>query len=604
MSWTNEGKHLYNNFLEKHKNILILFFVMFFLLSLRLFYLQVIKGDFYKDVANNQRVNTTNERAFRGIIYDSDNQPLVKNQTNYVILFYPFEQQQEPSPELIEHISKLLNKDVMPFIEKSWRYGRVIKIAENLTLEEVFKIQEQRLFLPGIVVVKEPKRIYINPIENAHVIGYVGQISEKELEYLEDEEYKSGDYIGKGGIERYYDKELRGIDGGLELEVNARGHQQKAFNYNSPKTGNSLYLTLDSKLQKVVYDTLLQTTTGKGAAVVMDVKTGAVKALVSCPSYDTNNISKNYNKYIKNKKLPFFNRTIQALYPPGSTFKIVTFIAALEHLNLDPNHTEECLGTFELGDRKYSCMSRAGHKKINLIRAMAVSCNIYFYHLGLELGYKVLEKYSKMFHFGEQTGIDMPSEKKGFFPTPEWKKSKMKMTWLQGDTVILSIGQGALTVTPLQMAAFMTAIANKGIYYKPYLVDKIVDTDTNELIYKHTPQVKDKIVLKEETWKTLNKALIETVENGTGKRTKFENMKVAAKTGTAENPHGDDHAWVVAYAPADNPEIAIAVIVENGGGGGTVSVPVAREIFKYYFNIKDEDENADTKKGNKINAAR
>jgi penicillin-binding protein 2 len=209
-----------------------------------------------------------------------------------------------------------------------------------------------------------------------------------------------------------------------------------------------------------------------------------------------------------------------------------------------------------------------------------------------------------MFHFGEQTGIDMPSEKKGFFPTPEWKKSKMKMTWLQGDTVILSIGQGALTVTPLQMAAFMTAIANKGVYYKPYLVDKIVDTDTNELIYKHTPQVKDKIVLKEETWKTLSKALIETVENGTGKRTKFENMKVAAKTGTAENPHGDDHAWVVAYAPADNPEIAIAVIVENGGGGGTVSVPVAREIFKYYFNIKDEDENTDTKKGNKINAAR
>lgn len=597
MSWTNESKNLYNNFSQKHKNIVVLFLIMFFLLSLRLFYLQIIRGNFYRDVSNHQRINTTNERAFRGFIYDSKGKQLVKNQTNYVVLFYPFEQQQEPSPETIEHISKLLNKDVKPFIEKSWRYRRVIKIAENLTLEEVFKIQEQKLFLPGIVVVKEPKRIYINPIENAHVIGYVGEISEKELEQLEDEEYKNGDYIGKGGIEKYYDKQLRGTDGGLELEVNARGHQQKAFNYNVPKTGNSLYLTIDSNLQRVVYETLEKTTTGKGAAVVINVKDGAVKALVSCPSYDTNNISKNYNKYIKNKKLPFFNRTVQALYPPGSTFKIVTFVAALEYLNLDPGHVEECLGTFELGDRRYSCMSRAGHKKINLIRAMAVSCNIYFYHLGLELGYKILDKYSKMFHFAEQTGIDIPSEKKGFFPTPEWKKSKMKMAWLQGDTVILSIGQGALTVTPLQMAAFIASVANRGTYYKPYLVDRIVDTDTNETIYKHTPQTKDKIELKDSTWNTLSKALIETVENGTGKKTKFANMKVAAKTGTAENPHGDDHAWCVAYAPADNPEIAIAVIVENGGGGGTVSVPVAREIFKYYFNIKDEEDNETNLKG-------
>ncbi len=596
MSWTNEDKYLYNKFLEKYKNIFFLFLIAFLLLSVRLFYLQVIKGNFYKEVAEHQRTNTTNERAFRGLIYDCNNNLFVKNQTNYVVLFYPFEQQQEPSSETIEQINKLLNKDVRPSIEKSWRYGRVIKIAENLSLEEVFKIQERKLFLPGIFVVKEPKRVYVNPIENAHVIGYVGEISEKELEALEEDDYKAGDYIGKGGIEKYYDKYLRGIDGGLELEVNARGHQQKAFNYNEPKTGNSLYLTIDTNLQKVIYETLKKTTTGKGAAVVMDVKDGAVKALVSCPSYDTNNLSKNYNKYIQNKKLPFFNRTIQALYPPGSIFKIITFAAALEHLNLDPRHTEECLGLFELGDRKFSCMARYGHGRINLIRAMAVSCNIYFYHLGLELGYKMLEKYSRMFHLEEETGIDIPSEKKGFFPTPEWKKSKMKMVWLQGDTVILSIGQGALTVTPLQMAAVMTAVANKGIYYKPYLVKKIVDTETQDIVYEHIPQTKEKIDFKHSTWKLLNKALIETVESGTGKKTKFTKMKVAAKTGTAQNPHGDDHAWCVAYAPADNPEIAVAVIVENGGGGGTVSVPVAREIFKYYFNIKDEEENTNNER--------
>ena len=256
MSWTNEEKYLYNNFLEKYKNIFFLFLILFFLLSLRLFYLQVIRGNFYKEVAEHQRTNSTHERAFRGLIYDANNNLLVKNQTNYVVLFYPFEQQQEPSVETIEQISKLLNKDVRPSIEKSWRYGRVIKIAENLTKEEVFKIQEKKLFLPGIFVVREPKRVYMNPIENAHVIGYVGEISEKELELSEDEDYKRGDYIGKGGIEKYYDKYLRGIDGGLELEVNAKGYQKKAFNYNEPKTGNSLYLTIDTNLQKVIYKTL------------------------------------------------------------------------------------------------------------------------------------------------------------------------------------------------------------------------------------------------------------------------------------------------------------------------------------------------------------
>ena len=219
---------------------------------------------------------------------------------------------------------------------------------------------------------------------------------------------------------------------------------------------------------------------------------------------------------------------------------------------------------------------------------MAYSCNVYFYILGLELGVRVIDEYAKMFRLGEKTGIDIYSEKKGFVPTPEWKKAKMKMPWLKGDTVILSIGQGALWVTPLQMANLMATVANKGISYKPYLVEEIKDSNTKELVYKHEPIENEAIKLEPYTWKQLHKALKAAVEYGTAKRTKFKTMTVAAKTGTAENPQGDDHAWVVAYAPADDPQLALAVIVENGGYGGSVSVPVAREILKKYFNINEE----------------
>ena len=592
MSWNSNDRFEYNLFVEKHKVILILFIIFFVLLSIKLFYMQIIKGNYYKNISEHQRINTTHERAFRGLIYDTKGKLLVDNIPNYVVLFYPFEQQYEPSEESIEKLSKILQKDIKPFIEKSWRYGRVIKLAENLTISEVFKIQENKLFLPGITVVKEPKRICYDAVENAHVIGYVNELRSEELDNISNTELKTGDIIGRCGIEQYYDKYLRGKDGGLSFEVNARGKHQKTFNYDYPIIGNSLYLTIDTQLQKVAYEALKNSSSGKGAAVAIDVKTGAIKAFVSCPSYDLNKISsaKDYRRYLKNKNLPFFNRCIQAFYPPGSTFKIVTFVAALEHLKFDPYKIENCTGSFELGNRVYACSSRAGHKKLNLISAMAYSCNVYFYILGLDLGVRVIVDYAKKFRLGEKTGIDLFSEKKGFVPTPEWKKAKMKMAWLKGDTTILAIGQGALWVTPLQMANLMATVANKGISYKPYLVEEIKDSTTKEIIYKHEPEQNEEIELEPNTWKQLHKSLEAAVEYGTAKKTKFESLSVAAKTGTAENPQGDDHAWVVAYAPADNPKLALAVIVENGGYGGRVSVPVAREIFKKYFNIVEEPE--------------
>ncbi len=592
MSWSTDNRFAYNLFTEKHRIILILFIICFVVLSVKLFYMQIIRGNYYRNISEHQRTNTAHERAPRGLIYDTNGKIIVNNIPNYVVLFYPFEQQYEPTEESIEKLSKILQKDIKSSIEKSWRYGRVIKLADNLTIDEVFKIQENKLFLPGITVVTEPKRKCYDPVENAHVIGYVNELRNEELDNMENTELKVGDIVGRCGVEQSYDKYLRGKDGGFSFEVNARGQHQKAFNYEPPIVGNSLFLTIDADLQKTAYEALQNSSSGKGAVVAIDVRTGAIKAFVSCPSYDLNKVSsaKEYARYLKNKNLPFFNRCIQALYPPGSTFKIVTFIAALEHLHYDPYKIKDCEGRFELGDRVFACSSRAGHKRLNLISAMAYSCNVYFYILGLDLGVKVIDEYAKKFNLGEKTGIDISSEKKGFVPTPDWKKARTKVPWLKGDTVILSIGQGALWVTPLQMANLMAIVANKGVSYKPYLVEEVKDSVTNETLYKHELAENEKIEIGQNTWKHLHKALESAVDYGTARRTKFKNLSVAAKTGTAENPQGEDHAWVVAYAPADNPELALAVIVENGGFGGSVSVPVAKEVLKKYFNIVEEPE--------------
>ena len=602
MVWQREDKFAYEMFLEKHKIILVFFIFLFTMLSGRLFYLQIVKGNNYKRISEQQRMHNTHERAPRGIIYSDGGSIMVGNDFTYVALFYPFEQQKTPSAATIEELNKILGRDINPTIDKGWRYGRVVKLADNLTIEEMFKIQEKKLTLSGISVVKEPKRVYFSAEPNSHVTGYTGEIRADEIEELSKDGYKMGDYVGRGGVEQVYDRYLQGIDGGWQIEVNAKGHQTKAFRYIPPQIGAGVYTTINMKLQSAAYEALRNSPTGRGAAVGIDTRTGAVKLLVSCPGFDTNRInSKDFNKFLKDKNLPLFNRALQALYPPGSIFKIITFAAAAELLSINSRETEYCTGSFELGDRWYNCWLKTGHGKVNLISAMAQSCNVYFYHLGLKLGVRNLEKYAKKFYLGEKTGIDLPNEKKGFVPNPEWKKLKMKMSWLQGDTVILAIGQGALWVTPLQMADMTAAVANRGKYYKPFVVDKVVNNQGEEL-YRHTIRINEPIELADSSWDLLHKALLETVDNGTGRRSQLRDVviagnpekkvtiKVAGKTGTAQNPQGEDHAWFVTYAPADNPEIAIAVIVENGGGGGLNAVPIAKKIYEAYFNIEMQIE--------------
>jgi penicillin-binding protein 2 len=588
MVWQREDKFAYEDFIKKHKIILVFFIFLFACLSVRLFYLQIIRGNKYRKISEQQRMHITNERAARGIIYSADNTVLAESKPTYIILHHSFGRYLKPSGQIVKELSKILGSKIAP-IDESRRYGKIVKLKDNLSIEDMFKIQEKMLSLKDISVVKEPRRIYYYPQATSHIVGYTGKIGADEIEDLSERGYKIGDYIGRGGIEQAYDEYLHGKDGGWQIEVNAKGYRVKGFEYIAPEMGASIYSTIDLKLQQTAYETLKNSTTGRGAVVVLDAKTGAVKALVSCPGFDANNAgSREFGKYLKDKRLPLFNRALQALYPPGSIFKIITFVAAMDIKKIDPSETLQCTGTFELGKSQYICWYRSGHSRLNLISAMAQSCNIYFYQLGLKLGIRNLEKYAKKFYLGHKMGIDLPNEKKGFIPNPEWKNSKLKMPWFQGDTVIFAIGQGALCVTPLQMACMISVVANNGVYRKPYIVEKAVDFNGNE-VYKCRLEFANKLELSDKTWQLLHQALTETVENGTGRKCKLPGIKIAGKTGTAQNPQGKDHAWFVSYAPVDNPEIAIAVIVEHGGGGGLNAVPICKKIYEVYFS-KEENK--------------
>lgn len=586
MVWQQEHRLTYEDFLGRYKFVVACILCLFFLLSIRLFHLQVVSGNHLREVSENQRTRVIVERAPRGLIFDKDNRVIVGNKTAFVALFYPFSQDSRPSGDVLARLRDILpEKDISIAVAQGLRTGQVVRLSDNLSRTEMFRLQEQRLILPGISVISESRRDCISPEDNAHLIGYLSEISPDELEDLAEEGYKTGDWIGKNGLEQGYNSYLRGQDGGWQIEVDARGRQTRIVRHIPSQIGNSVYTTIDERLQQVAGNALRNSTTGRGAVVVLDARTGAVRALVSSPAFDPNtSLTREFRKNLIDKKLPLFNRTVQGLYAPGSTFKIVTFAAAVSEGGISPSLAFFCPGSFTLGNKTFGCWYKKGHGQMTLIPALANSCNVYFYQLGLKIGARLLEKYARAFSLGEKTGVELPSEKKGLVPGAEWKLRKMHENWQQGDTVNVAIGQGPLWVTPFQMACLIAAVANSGPIYQPYIVNKVV-SQRNETLYEAKPHVKQTVDMPEHSWQLLHQALEEAVTNGTGKGCQLPGIKVAGKTGTAQNPQGDDHAWFVSYAPADNPQYAIAVIVENGGHGGTAAVPVTRRIYETAFDL-------------------
>lgn len=588
MVWQQEHRLIYEDFLERYQIVVIFLLALFFLLSARLFHLQVVRGGYYRTLSEQQRTHVILERAPRGIIYDCNGSVIVRNKTAFVALFYPFSQTNVPAKEVLDKLKGILvgDKDLSAAITQGWRTGQVVRLSNDLSRYEMFKLQEQRLVLPGISVVKESRRDYVAPETNSHLVGYLNEITTKELDDLRNEGYKPGDWMGRGGLEQIYNAALRGQDGGWQIEVDALGHQTRLVRRITPVIGNSLHTTIDEKLQEAAGEGLKTSPTGRGAVVALDPRSGAVRALVSSPGFDPNkSFSREFSKYLQDKRLPLFNRTVQALYAPGSTFKIITFTAAVAEAGIDPALSYLCAGHFALGNKTFACWFKKGHGNMNLVSALSNSCNVYFYQLGLKVGPRSIEKTARQFHLGEKTGIELPSEKQGLVPGEEWKMKKMHEAWQQGDTANVAIGQGPLWVTPAQMALMMMTVANSGTIYKPYIVERVT-TPHGETVFTRRVEKRGTVNLQQRAWDLLHKGLEAVVESGTGRGCYFPNLQVAGKTGTAQNPQGQDHAWFVSYAPADNPQLAIAVIVENGGHGGTAAVPIARKMYETYFHLE------------------
>jgi len=565
------------------------------LLLIRLFSLQIVKrGELYK-LSEANRIQLFMDPAPRGVIYDRNGKVIVENTGSFSVLFSPTNLTREQTEEILRKLSEILELSYPAILAKVHSSIRqplnTIRVAENVPPQKVFCLAEEKVNLPGVNIEIEPKRHYLHRNFASHLLGHLGEIGPKELMVLSGAGYKLGDIIGKSGVEKIYDNFLRGMSGGRQIEIDAGGRQLRIINSLLPEEGDSLILTLDGRIQKLCEDAL----EGKaGAICAIDPANGEVLALVSKPDFDPNLFTEwlspsRTQELFTDAGLPMFNRTIQSQYAPGSLFKIVAAIAGLEEGVIGVDETMECRGSLRIGDREFKCWKERGHRRVNIVQAIAQSCDVFFYQLGLRVGADTMARYAKMLGLERELGISLPSEATGLVPDSIWKKINFGKGWYPGDTANMSIGQGYLEATPLQMASLISTIANGGVIYKPLLVKKIID-GRGEIVETFQPKILGKPRISSETLSIIRKGLREAVLSGTSQAVKFKALAVAGKTGTAQNPHGEDHAWFICYVPEEAPRIALAILVEHGGHGASAAAPLARRILHGIFALEADKE--------------
>lgn len=597
--------------------------LVFTVLVGRLGYLQLVEGEKYEKLATENRIRLLPLAAPRGDFLDRNGNPLVTSRLAPVISVVPMDMKKPD--EVLQRLSQLLGYDVKQTVEdtiarlkerKEYRPYTPIRIATDADIATLTKIAEHQLELPGVMIEEQPIRDYPLKDVGAHVFGYVREISKEELDAWRDKGYKMGDIVGKTGLERVYDEVLRGEPGGQQVEVDAGGRPVKTLpGRKVPVAGSSLKLTLDRSLEEAAAQGLresmdrikTQFPTKAGAVVVLDVRTGAVLAMVSEPSFDPNDFTREtippdtWQAMNDPKWQPQLNRAIRGEYPPGSTFKMVVATAGLETGTIRPRDTIVDRGVYWRIEPK-KCWKPGGHGVINLTRAIEVSCNVYFYDLGYRTGIDAINRYAEGYGLGRPTGINLyPGEKTGLLATPEWKLKNYKLLglkkpepWQPGETLSAAIGQGFSSFTPLQMANYIATLANGGTRYRPYLVSQVIGPD-GKVKETYGPEVMEKMDLKPSTLAAIKEGMHLVAQGPEGTAAAyFRNfpIPVAGKTGTAQNPHGADHGWFVGFAPYDKPEIAVAVLVEQGGHGGSAAAPVARRIFETYFHVAPARQNA------------
>lgn len=460
-------------------------------------------------------------------------------------------------------------------------------MAENLSTKSTIALQELQQYYPEIYLLEESKRDYPYGTLASHLLGYIGSMDERQWRKRDvNAGYRLTSKIGKNGIERKFEEQLKGKDGGVYLEVDYRGRVKRIIQDKKWAPGSDIYLTLNFSLQQAAEEALKNSKTGRGAAVALDPRNGAVLALASAPAYDPNLFVPYSDQETTNtsKRINEYNLAIQGIYPPASTFKIITAAAALEETDLDVNRKVTCTGKYDSGPRVFKCWGV--HGPVNFFDGMSNSCDVYFYALAASMGPAPIERMERKFMFGRPTGIDLPGEKAGNLYGPT-RRARNKTYWFVGDTLNLSIGQGELLVTPIKLAQFAAALASRGNVYRPYYVDKIVSNQTGKTQSVGQTEVLQQADLKPQTYDLLYKALKHTVDNGTARRVKIKGLDVYAKTGTAQNPHGADHGWFMAFAgrEGEEPSIALAVFVEFGEGGSSAAGPIARAMLEAYFGL-------------------
>lgn len=559
---------------------------IFIIITLRLWHLQIIKGEKYSKLSEQNRIRIIKIPAPRGIIYDRNGIPLVENIPSFSLSI----SNEYGNKADLNILSKILNMSAEE-LQKKIRHKPEsqfipLKIKEDLKFKEIAMLEARKTEIPGLIIDIDMKRYYVYDKATAHILGYLGRITEEQIKFSNTfKDLPSYFKVGQTGLEYKYDEILRGKAGEKIVEVDSLGRELRLIRENPPLKGDDLYLTIDALLQEAAYKALENY---NGAFVAVKIDTGEILAMVSTPSYDSNmfveTVPANYwNELINDSRKPLLNRAIQGLYPPGSTFKIISAIAALEEGIITPEQIlVNCKGSISLGKWTFGCWKKEGHGPVNLKRALTESCDVYFYELGKILGPKKLAQYSRKFGLGNYTGFIL-DEKPGLVPDEEWKKKNVKASWFLGDTFNTVIGQGFLKVTPLQMAIVMATFVNGGIMYKPYIV-------------RNTQPVGINLNIKPQNLDIIKNALVDVVNDpsGTAFKAKSGLIKFGGKTGTVQvvskkirekrvYKHFEHHAWFVGFAPVDNPEIAFSIIIEHGGAGGAVAAPIAKNILEDYI---------------------
>jgi penicillin-binding protein 2 len=574
----------------------------FSVLVLRLWYLQVAMGEELLAQSENNRKRFIRLFAPRGMIVDRAGRTLAMNRPEFVVSVIPAEVGSDDS--VLRRLSQILEmplEDVLQVVgDAKQRAQRLypVPLATGISLEVVTRIAENQLWLPGVSVDPQPVRWYPEGKLASHLLGMLGEVNAKELQTLRDAGVAPGEFVGKMGVERAQEVWLHGKAGGKWVEVDARGRQRREIAEVPAQQGATVVLTIDKQLHRAAEEAF-----GKrvGAVVAVDPRTGEVLLLESFPRFDPNAFARGVKpsvwRQIENNPLyPLQNRAISSRYPPGSTYKIVTAAAGLHAGAISPYTTFYCPGALQLGRWRFRCHRR--HNATSFVKAIAASCDVYFYQTGLRTGISKLAEMSHAFGLGELTGIDIAGENKGNIPTPEWKRKRYKEGWYDGDTVNASIGQGFVQTTPLQMALVAAAVANRGTVMKPFVVKRIVQPDGR--VIDTPPTVLKRIPLTPEQWRWIEEGMRAAVAGpgGTGQAANLPGIPVAGKTGTAEDPpRREPHAWFICYAPIDDPRIALAVVVEQGGSGGAVAAPIARRILEAFFGIAHTRARLDSSDG-------